>query len=63
MTLYKIYYKEKGMQKHGIWASQGTWFVEIPDRYGNKKAAMAREEFYRVHGTEKYEIVRTVKEA
>ena len=63
MTTYKIYYKEKCAPKHGIWASQGTWYVEIPDSYGRKKAAMARAEFYKVHGTEKYEIIRTVKEA
>lgn len=63
MTLYKVYWKEKGKPKHGIWLSEGTWFVEIPDRYGRKKAAMAREEFYRVHGRENYEIIRVVKEA
>ena len=62
MTTYKIYYKEKGANKHGIWASQGTWYVEIPDSYGRRSAAEARAEFYRVHGTEKYEIVRTVKD-
>lgn len=56
MTLYKVYYKEiRGTDR-------GYWYVEISDKYGRKKAAMARAEFYKVHGTDNYEIVRVVKD-
>lgn len=62
MTTYKIYYKEKNLPKHGIWASQGAWFVEVPDEYGRKKAQIAREKFWEFVDKEKYEIVRVVKD-
>lgn len=45
MTTYKIYYKEKNAPKHGIWASQGTWFVEVPDEYGRKKRNSQEKNF------------------
>lgn len=62
MTTYKIYYKEKGTQNHGIWSSQGTFYTEVPDHYGRKKAEIARENFWKTHDKNRYEIVRTVKD-
>ena len=60
MTLYKVYYKSKS-GKTGIF-DKGFWYVEISDKYGRKKAAMAKAEFYKVHGTEIYEVYRVVRD-
>lgn len=62
MSTYKVYYKEIGAKNHGIWSSQGTWYIEVSDEYGRKKAQKAREAFYNTHDRNRYEIVRVVKD-